>query len=115
MKLPLSQVSIGSKELRGTQSTSIGLTGFGCDFPNVLNIELRINDHDIYVFALTIERAETTDQGLPLCTRVVSVDPCVKGVRLLGNSRDDFHLAIGFGNIAPVLVVEEINHIFHLG
>jgi hypothetical protein len=75
MKLPLSQVSVSSKELRGTQSTSIGLTGFGCDFPNVLNIELRINDHDIYVFALTIERAETTDQGLLLGAGVVPIDP----------------------------------------
>jgi len=53
--LPLSQVSIGSKELRGTPSTSIGLTWFGCDCPFILNAKIRINDHDRQFFAFTIE------------------------------------------------------------
>jgi hypothetical protein len=113
--LPLSQVSIGSKELRGSQAISVGLTGFGCDFPNVLNPKIRINDHHCDVLIFAIKGTKATDQGLPLGTRVVSVDPCVKGVFLLGYFADDFYLTIGFGNVAPVVVVEEVNHIFHCG
>jgi hypothetical protein len=55
MKLPLSQLSIGSKELRGTPATSIGLTGFGCDFPHVLNVDIRIDDHHRHILNLAIE------------------------------------------------------------
>jgi len=115
MKLPLSQVSICSKELRGTQSISIGLTGFGWNRPLVFNVEIWVDDHDRQFFAITIKWAIANYQCLLLGAAVIPIDPCVEGVRLLRYFTDDFYLAIGFGNIAPVVIIEEINNVLDFG
>ena len=115
MKLPVSQVSIGSQKLRGAQPTSIGLARFGGNLPNIFNIEFRINDHHCHFLTLAIERAEAADQGFLFGTDVIPVDPTVNCGFLLGYITDDGDLLLRFGNVAPVVVVEEVNHIFHCG